>query len=66
MGEGFEEQMEYLADMGTILIYNNTKGFPTKNVIEAMTDRFGNCPGIRAFSFHFFDDKPELLARKNR
>ena len=66
VGEGFQDQMEYLADMGTILIYNNTKGFPTKNVIEAMTDRFGNCPGIRAFSFHFFDDKPALLARKKR
>ena len=66
VGEGFCDQMEYLADMGTILIYNNTKGFPTKNVIEAMTDRFGNCPGMRAFSFHFFDDKPELLARKKR
>lgn len=66
VGEDFCGQMEYLADMGTILIYNNTKGFPTKNVIEAMTDRFGNCPGIRAFSFHFFDDKPELLAQKKR
>lgn len=66
VGEGFERQMEYLADMGTILIYNNTKGFPTKNVVEAMTDRFGNCPGIRAFSFHYFDDKPALLARKKR
>lgn len=66
VGEDFEKQMEYLSDMGTILIYNNTKGFPTKNVIEAMTDRFGNCPGIRAFSFHFFDDKPVLLARKKR
>lgn len=66
VGEGFEKQMEYLADMGTILIYNNTKGFPTKNVVEAMTDRFGNCPGIRAFSFHYFDDKPVHLARKKR
>ena len=66
VGEGFQDQMEYLADMGTILIYNNTKGFPSKNVIEAMTARFGNCPGIRAFSFHYFDDKPELLARKKQ
>ena len=66
VGEGFEKQMEFLADMGTILIYNNTKGFPSKDVIEAMTARFGNCPGIRVFSFHYFDDKPELLARKKR
>lgn len=66
VGEDFCGQMEYLADMGTILIYNNTKGFPSKNVIEAMTERFGNCPGIRAFSFHYFDDKPELLERKKK
>ena len=66
VGEGFASQMEYLADMGTILIYNNTKGFPSKNVIASMTERFGNCPGIRAFSFHYFDDKPELLAQKKQ
>lgn len=66
VGECFVDQLEYLADMGTILIYNNTKGFPTKNVIEAMTNRFGNCPGIRAFSFHYFDDKAELLKQKKK
>ena len=65
VGEVFCGQMDFLAPMGTILIYNNTKGFPTqKNPIEAMTDRFGRCPGIRAFSFHYFDDKPELLLKK--
>ena len=66
VGESFIPQMDYLADMGTILIYNNTKGFPSQNVIQAMTDRFGRCPSVRVFSFHFFDDKPELLARKKR
>ncbi len=66
VGDAFCGQMDFLADMGTILIYNNTKGFPSKNVIEAMTDRFGNCPGIRAFSFHYFDEKPVLLAHKKR
>ncbi len=66
VGEAFLPQMDYLAPMGTILIYNNTKGFPSENVIAAMTNRFGRCPGIRAFSFHYFDDKPELLAQKKR
>ena len=66
VGEPFLEQMDFLADMGTILIYNTTKGFPTANVIRAMTDRFGHCPCIRVFSFHYFDDKPELLARKKQ
>ncbi len=66
VGEGFIDQMDFLAPLGTILIYNNTKGFPSKNVIEAMVERFGECPGIRAFSFHYFDDKPDLLAKKKR
>ena len=67
VGEAFCGQMDFLAPMGTILIYNNTKGFPTQhNPIQAMTDRFGRCPGIRAFSFHFFDDKPELLRQKKQ
>ena len=66
VGEAFIGQMDFLADMGTILIYNNTKGFPSANVINAMTDRFGRCPAIRAFSFHYFDDKPVLLAQKKR
>ena len=66
VGESFSLQMDYLAPMGTILIYNNTKGFPSESVIKAMTDRFGSCPGIRAFSFHYFDDKPELLAQKKQ
>ena len=67
VGEAFCAQMDFLAPMGTILIYNNTRGFPTQyNPIQAMTDRFGSCPGIRAFSFHYFDDKPELLLKKKQ
>ena len=66
VGEGFIGQMDFLAPMGTILIYNNTAGFPSSNVIEAMTDRFGHCVGIRAFSFHYFDDKPVLLSKKKQ
>ena len=66
VGEEFCDQMPYLADMGTILVYNHTKGFPTPNVIEEMCKRFGNCPSVRVFSFHFYDDKPELLKQKKQ
>lgn len=31
-----------------------------------MVKRFGRCPAIRAFSFHYFDDKPELLRKKKQ
>ena len=66
VGEAFLGQLDFLAPMGTILIYNHTKGDETGNIITAMTDRFGDCPGIRVFSFHFFDDKPELLKQKKQ
>lgn len=68
VGENFCRQLDYLAPMGTILIYNHTQGFPTENVIQAMTtaERFGRAPAVRSFSFHFFDDKPELLAQKKK
>lgn len=64
VGEAFISQLDFLAPMGTVLIYNNTKGSPSADVIGAMTDRFGNCPGIRAFSFHYFDNKRALLRQK--
>lgn len=68
VGENFCHQLNYLAPMGTILIYNHTQGFPSENVIQAMTtaERFGRAPAVRVFSFHFFDDKPALLAQKKR
>ena len=66
VGEDFCRQLDYLAPMGTILVYNHQKGFPTENVVKAMTDRFAACPGVRVFSAHYFDDKPELLAQYRR
>ncbi len=63
VGEQFCDQFAYLAPMGEILIYSNLQGFPSKNVIEAMTGRFPECPGIRVFSYHYFDDREELLRR---
>ncbi len=66
IGDGLIPELDYLADMGTVLMYNNTKGSPSADLIGAMVERFGRCPAIRAFSFHFFDDKPELLAKKKQ
>ena len=64
IGDGLISELDYLADMGTVLMYNNTKGSPSADLIGEMVKRFGRCPAIRAFSFHYFDDKPELLQRK--
>ena len=64
VGEAFAAQFDYLAPMGTILIYNHTKGDNTGNLVTAMTDIFGRCPAIRVFSFHYFDDKQDLLLQR--
>ena len=66
IGDGLIPELDYLADMGTILMYNNTKGSPSADLIGEMVKRFGRCPAIRAFSFHYFDDKPELLKQKKQ
>ncbi len=66
IGDGLIGELDYLADMGTVLMYNNTKGSPSADLIGEMVKRFGRCPAIRAFSFHYFDDKPELLRRKKQ
>ena len=66
IGDGLIPELDYLADMGTVLMYNNTKGSPSADLIAEMVKRFGRCPAIRAFSFHFFDDKPDLLKQKKQ
>lgn len=66
IGDGLIPELDYLADMGTVLMYNNTKGSPSGDLIGEMVKRFGRCPAIRAFSFHYFDDKPELLKKKKQ
>ena len=66
IGDGLIPELDYLADMGTVLMYNNTKGSPSGDLIAEMVKRFGRCPAIRAFSFHFFDDKPMLLKQKKQ
>lgn len=65
IGSDFCAQLDYLAPMGTILIYNNTKGYDTGNIAQAMTDHWPKCPAVRAFSYHYFDDKPAQL-QQNR
>ncbi len=66
IGDGLIPELDYLCDMGTVLMYNNTKGSPSGDLIAEMVKRFGRCPAIRAFSFHYFDDKPELLKQKKQ
>lgn len=65
-GSRFAAEIPMLAKCGFILIYNTLDGFPQENVIELLTNNFGRCIGVRAFSFHLFDDDPEGLNQLRR
>ena len=61
-GDQFAGRVPMLAKCGTILIYNTLGGFPEENVIKLLTDNYPRCIGVRAFSFHLYDDDPTGLA----
>ena len=61
-GDRFAGQIPMLAKCGTILIYNTLGGFPEENVVKLLTDHYPRCIGVRAFSFHLYDDDPEGLS----
>lgn len=63
VGERFAAQVPMLAKCGTVIVYNTLGGFPEKNVIELLTENFARCIGVRAFSFHLYDDDPEGLEK---
>ena len=61
-GDRFAGQIPMLAKCGTILIYNTLGGLPVENVVKLLTDHYPRCIGVRAFSFHLYDDDPQGLA----
>lgn len=63
VGDHFAAQIPMLAKCGNIIVYNTLGGFPQENTIQLLTDNFAKCCGVRAFSFHLFDDDPEGLKR---
>lgn len=62
VGPRFESQFEYLADFGTIVIYNWLDGSPEVDQLKTIIDRSARSQGVRSFSFHVYDDKPERRA----
>ncbi len=61
-GPGFEKQFEYLADFGTIVFYNWLEGSPEVDQLQTIISRSSHAQGVRSFSFHVYDDKPERRA----
>lgn len=65
-GDRFAAQVPMLAKCGIIIVYNTLGGYPEENVVRLLTDHFARCIGVRAFSFHLYDDDPEGTARLRR
>jgi len=58
-GPEFTSYLQVLAKWGTIVSYNAFSGLPEENLIGEMRNHLGVCPGVRAFSFHIYDDDRE-------
>lgn len=65
-GPGFERQFEYLADFGTIILYNWLEGSPEVDQLKTIINCSARSQGVRSFSFHVYDDKPERRAHLER
>ena len=61
-GPRFESQFDYLADFGTIVFYNWLDGSPEVDQLQTIISRSSHAQGVRSFSFHVYDDKPERRA----
>ena len=62
VGQRFAGQFDYLADFGTIVIYNWLDGSPEVDQLRTIIDRSTHAHGVRSFSFHVYDDKPQRRA----
>lgn len=61
-GPRFESQFDYLADFGTIVLYNWLDGSPEVDQLKTIIARSSHAQAVRSFSFHVYDDKPERRA----
>lgn len=61
-GPRFEGQFDYLADFGTIVLYNWLDGSPEVDQLKTIIARSAHAQAVRSFSFHVYDDKPERRA----
>ena len=59
-GRELAGRFEFLADFGQIILYNWLNGSPELDQLDTIIKRAWHAQGIRSFSFHVYDDKPEL------
>ena len=58
-GREMAGRFDFLADFGQIILYNWLNGSPELDQLDTIIKRAWHAQGIRSFSFHVYDDKPE-------
>lgn len=60
VGPHFTSNLEALSPLGTIVSFNALGGLPEDELFAAMRGKLGNALGVRCFSWHCYDQEPEL------
>lgn len=59
-GPNFAKDFGMLAAMGTVILFGYIGGRPEPDLYTAMRAAIGRCVGLRLFSIHVLDDRPEI------
>jgi NADPH2:quinone reductase len=54
-GPGFVDLVAALGDWGTLVSYNGFSPLPAEHLTAALRTHMAVCPGVRQFSFHYYD-----------
>ena len=61
VGEKLYKELELLADFRMIIVYNWLDGEPKDSFYPHMIQNATKCTGVRIFSSHIYDNKPERM-----
>jgi NADPH2:quinone reductase len=62
-GNAFARNFAMLAPLGVVVSYGRLDGPPDGDLLAAMRAAHGASPGLRFFTIHSFDDRPDIRAR---
>ncbi|MGE0255931.1 MAG: zinc-binding alcohol dehydrogenase family protein [Alphaproteobacteria bacterium] len=59
-GDAFTKNFDMLAPMGLLVIFGHIAGWPDPEFLTPMRKHFGHSLGVRLFSIHVVDDRPDI------
>jgi NADPH2:quinone reductase len=62
-GPGLVRDLDMLAPMGLVILYNALSGAPDEDLFEGLRARRGLSIGLQCFSLHAFDEDPDRKAK---